>query len=456
MNALTRVANDVIRRRRADVTDPDWKDLQYYLGKELNKLLLEDETALALFEDRIQEGLSRGQPLRILINTGEAESAALPWELLTWDKADNPFLAQSQKTPIARVVRPLYLARVWNAREPIRILVAGASPLGRAPANVQQETVRIQQALKHLGNRVDVRSCREVKLTTLTKEMKDYDPHILHVIAHGEPSAIEFENDEGDVRKVTSQELAERIAFSAPSLSLFVTTACESAMEGSSPRKLSIARALSKEGVPAVVAMQFEIRDEIAIKFVHQFYSNLGHSENITTSLTAARLEIKDPLPDSPEWASPVLFLSHNHERNDVVFSPTIDWVIDRLHQDLKPIQDAYWYLSTFKKLPHGEFVDALIDNVNDTTQRLQQLATILGQDFPANLADCRDTLVRLVPDIRKSARYILQSLDQYDNKRTDKIEGEFYEKVEDCVKMTGLFITEFQKLLELLNEFFR
>jgi hypothetical protein len=63
-----------------------------------------------------------------------------------------------------------------------------------------------------------------------------------------------------------------------------------------------------QQGIPAVIAMQFEIADDVASRFAHEFYGALADGYPIDASLTEARKSIF-AAGREVEWGTPVLYL---------------------------------------------------------------------------------------------------------------------------------------------------
>jgi WD40 repeat protein len=76
------------------------------------------------------------------------------------------------------------------------------------------------------------------------------------------------------------------------------------------------------EGIPAVVAMQYEITDPAALAFAAAFYEAIAHGTPVDKAVTMARETLKVTL-GSLEWATPVLFLSSSETRVFQVTAPT-------------------------------------------------------------------------------------------------------------------------------------
>ena len=69
-----------------------------------------------------------------------------------------------------------------------------------------------------------------------------------------------------------------------------------------------MAQTLIQQGVPAVVAMQFEITDRAAIAFSDDFYASLVLGLPVDVAVNEARKSIYAQ-PNATEWATPVLYL---------------------------------------------------------------------------------------------------------------------------------------------------
>ena len=107
---------------------------------------------------------------------------------------------------------------------------------------------------------------------------------------------------------VDGTELANLLADQT-SLRLVVLNSCEGARTTLTDPYAGVATTLVQLGVPAVVAMQFEISDEAAILFAEELYTNLiGRQDPIDAAVAEARKAIYIEL-GTIEWATPVLFM---------------------------------------------------------------------------------------------------------------------------------------------------
>ena len=82
------------------------------------------------------------------------------------------------------------------------------------------------------------------------------------------------------------------------------------------------AQSLVQQGIPAVVAMQFEISDEVAIVIAHEFYAALAAGYPVDAALAEAR-KAAFTGGSSAEWGIPVLYLRAADGRIFGVTPPT-------------------------------------------------------------------------------------------------------------------------------------
>src|SRR5262249_44719654 len=100
---------------------------------------------------------------------------------------------------------------------------------------------------------------------------------------------------------------------------LVVLNCCYGGAEGSFRTLSGVGPFLLRAGVPAVVAMQYEIPDKVAIKFAENFYGELLDGRvpgRIDSALTAGRLALyQNQTKERPQsFVTPVLYLAAGHE----------------------------------------------------------------------------------------------------------------------------------------------
>ncbi len=287
-------------------------------GAELFKAVFDKDVGRA-FKFSVEAAKKDGFELRLRLRLGDDELSKLPWEYL-YDADGGGFVALSG-IPIIRYVELPKPVRNLGARPPLQVLVVAASPKDEPELDIEEEWQILQKALKELEDKNTLKLTRLTKPTfkALEKELsakkirKQY--HILHFIGHGSldqesgQGNLIFENEDGNSHSVNSEQLGY-ILDSHNSLKLVFLNACKGASFKGDPFS-SVARALVKKGIPAVVAMQFRITDNSAIILAQRFYQALSEGIDTDTALAIARraVYVQDKYEKNFEWGTPVLFM---------------------------------------------------------------------------------------------------------------------------------------------------
>lgn len=258
-----------------------------------------------------------GMRIRLRL-TGVPELCDIPWEFLYSDTT-RTFLSLSAYTPVVRYLEFPVSIRPLDIDSALRILVVIASPSNYPELNVEQEWDRLKDALADLEERKLVvvqrldkprlgKSQLAILLDTLTREQF----HILHFIGHGEfedgAGALVFEAERQRALLVSAERLGV-ILHDRRSLRLVVLNACEGARADVHDPFSGTAQTLVRQGIPAVLAMQFEITDKAAITLTSGFYSSVAVGDPIDKALADARLRLFADQEDGVEWATPVLYM---------------------------------------------------------------------------------------------------------------------------------------------------
>jgi tetratricopeptide (TPR) repeat protein len=138
--------------------------------------------------------------------------------------------------------------------------------------------------------------------------------HILHFIGHGtfdeknNEGVLIMADEDGKTELVDSERL--RVLVQGRSrLALIVLNSCLGTLGGDAQPFSSVAAGLVKSGIPAVIAMQFEISDEAAREISETFYTSLSLNMPVDAALTEARRRIFLSNRNSLEWATPILYM---------------------------------------------------------------------------------------------------------------------------------------------------
>ena len=195
--------------------------------------------------------------------------SGLPWELMRHDGA---FVAAGIKAGGVRlevaITRRVKRAPVEYPLlvQPLRYLFALGTELGDA-VRAGAESLGL---LRQIGPTVRERIVQRQSLDHLAGELNAFDPHVLHIIAHGRDGAagveLEMWNDDKNAADfVAAGELVDRVirqrggAPRAPTV--VILSACSSGQRLAAAGSTDIATALVQRGVPVVVGMAAEIRD---------------------------------------------------------------------------------------------------------------------------------------------------------------------------------------------------
>jgi streptogramin lyase len=235
----------------------------------------------------------------------------VPWELLC---ESTKFVSTSSYSPILRYVDLPARPQPLKVRAPLRILGMVSSPGDMPALDTERERDQLVEACRSLTDQglLEIEWVPEATLGGLLRCLNDGDYHVFHFLGHGdfdeeaEDGVLLFEARAGRSQRVTGVDLGTILA-DQHTLRLAVINACEGARVA--PDSNGVASSLMRYGLPAVIAMQFEISDEAAIAFAEHFYGSIARGQPIDTALADAR---RGMFADGHglEWATPVLFTS--------------------------------------------------------------------------------------------------------------------------------------------------
>jgi hypothetical protein len=284
---------------------------EHMFGRELIKILLADDIRVlfALCREKARE---QGDRMRVLMNPIGPNVCRIPWEFVTDPDAEDEYLAL--RVAMARSPHLMEPVSPLRITPPLRILGVLSRPQDLPQLEADLERKQITSALKQLSSDFIHMEWLDSDRWQLLRSRLQSEPwHILHFIGHGgfdddlQSGYLELTDEEGDALRVQASDIASFIRGN-PQLKLVVLNACESAATGDDGVFSSTAAKLMRAGVPAVVAMQYEITDPAALAFSYSFYEAIARGMPVDRAVTHAREEVKITT-GSLEWATPVLFL---------------------------------------------------------------------------------------------------------------------------------------------------
>jgi hypothetical protein len=297
-----------------------------------------------IFFERSRERLDPNEGLRVRLKLDTYALADLPWEYAYLPRPGTP---TSQKGPDGFLVldRGISLVRYELlgqapgsldpvGRGPLRLVALLASPNtpGLAKLDLAAEQHNITQALADLSN-LRPEFYPNATLDTLLDALAR-EAHVFHFGGHGKfegdlgttygsvegKGYLLLEDETGQAKGLSAEKLALNLRGRGVRLALL--GACEAGRRDGVNAWTGIVPSLTKAGVPAVVGMQYTVRDANAIAFSRQFYRTLAAGQSIDAAMTDGRLAIFNRGDESErDWGVPVLYL----RTDEGVLFPQVD-----------------------------------------------------------------------------------------------------------------------------------
>lgn len=269
----------------------------------------------SVLRSSLDEAWHRNAKLRVRLRLTDApELADLPWEYL-YNPSLNRFLALDDDTAIVRYLDVPERVRPVTVTLPLRVLVMISAPNDYPQLDVQHEWENLNEALADLRRNgiVELQLIEDATLSALRKQLQKEQYHIFHFIGHGgfdkqtEEGVLVLRDEAGRGRFVSGQQLGW-VLHNHHTLSLAILNACEGARADRKDAFAGTGQSLVQQGIPAVIAMQFEITDDAAKTFAYGFYSALALGNPVEAALTETRLTLFSE-DHGLEWGTPVLYM---------------------------------------------------------------------------------------------------------------------------------------------------
>lgn len=302
-------------------------------GWELGSALFANPSVRAAFDSATARSQALGLSLRVRLCTDQRsrdDLHRLRWELLRRPHPDAP--GEPDRADWLMVQPSLWFSRHLFSGDmrPVRLkpqsdltaLVAVASPtdLDRwqpgsrtiAPIDIEGELGTARQGLSPMERRELVPGRERVTLARLLDALRA-EPDVLYLVCHGaiiggEPRLM-LEKDDGTAQMVSGARLVDELAGLRSLPRLVILISCRSggngdaSTTGSTSILAAIGPRLAEAGVPAVLAMQGDLRMETARNFLPPFFTELRESGQVDAAVTLGRAAVRDA-PDA--WV-PVL-----------------------------------------------------------------------------------------------------------------------------------------------------
>jgi hypothetical protein len=295
-------------------------------GQLMDRLLPEGALRNHLVNAVKQAGPDAGVRLRLQIR--EPRLAQIPWEysylkIHEGDAERNHFLVVNPKISLVR--HPLLdePASELVAGDPsnLRMLAAFANPESTSFRKLNLKTERrvLEKALGDFsveGVQIQWQPFHEdVTIDELNQFLLE-KPDIFHFSGHGQ---FKERDDQGSLVLLKDKENKKAdflpasdlaLKLQAAGVRLAVLGACQSSRRQGRLPWTGVAPALVARGVAAVIAMQYEVLDDMAILFSQGFYRSLAAGLTVDEAVSVGRLAVLEKSSEKGvEWGVPTLYL---------------------------------------------------------------------------------------------------------------------------------------------------
>jgi len=302
-------------------------------GVELYENMLEGSRDVQRIFDRVLDQLP---DLRIEINTGIAEAASIPWELMRDPQSDSAIALRVKSFVRVQSNPNLSFVRVPEADEGrVRLLYVVCRPKGAHDVPLRAVANRLLQDLGKDLARYEITALRPPTFKQLQSELQDAKEagrpyHIVHFDGHGmyvdlsdttmagwltqlssvtlggnksgKHGYLLFEHPASDekTRPVSGDELGKLLHDTG--VPVLVLNACQSAMHEAAEKPEeaatvhdevraigSLAQAVIDQGIPAVLGMRYSVFVVTAAQYIGELYASLAKGRSFGQAATEGR-----------------------------------------------------------------------------------------------------------------------------------------------------------------------
>lgn len=302
------------------------KDILFKLGEKLSNLLLPGRVR-TLYQQSLLR-LSEEEGLRLRLRVEPLQLAALPWEytylqVTSGEKVASDFLAWQRRISIVHYETIGESLKPLEEKEKVHIAIVLATPTDQPDLDVEPDKKAIAAAIDSVNSEVQVFESTLVESATrdkLLESIKGTD--IFHFSGHGVFEGTEFtqegkilrkgkiilENADNESDPYDSQLLANNLGNAG--VRLVILGACNSAARDEGGAWTGLAPSLVRENIPAVLAMQYKVRDKNAARFMAIFYARILGGYSIDEAIFEGRQAIfSNSGLEERDWGVPVVYL---------------------------------------------------------------------------------------------------------------------------------------------------
>lgn len=254
--------------------------------------------------------------LQLVFREQALEMAGLPWEFLYCPESETRrgfFLASHSRLVLSRYL-PLELSRpeLMTPTTTLRWLVVVSQPQG-LPAVLAEPVAEAIRELKDVCN-LEVEQLDNPTIDALVDKNEAFQPHLLHFIGHGQFDRQEkvgslalLQPDRETPDWIKDYIFAELFERHLPRL-VFLH-ACMGGQIDFTSNFAGMASQLIRQGIPAVVAMQYPVTNRTAVSFSKIFYRRLAEGEPVDGAVQEARRRLTFREYGPRDFGTPVLYM---------------------------------------------------------------------------------------------------------------------------------------------------
>ena len=231
--------------------------------------------------------------VRALLDVQPEQLSRLPWELMC---RGTTRLAADVASPLARVARGYPgAAELPPVRWPLRVLVVVGSKENDKVVEAEQEIAELTDAFRRMPGFVAFEFLEQPSRARVEERYKDLRPHIFHFIGHGSVEGgrgqLELYDGDRDVNVAwTPARIGMDLAGWTPHLAIL--NACRTSDAAEQEGAWRVSEEFLGLRVPAVIAMQADIRGDCAAAFTGGLYRALVEGKPLDAAVAAGRVAI--------------------------------------------------------------------------------------------------------------------------------------------------------------------
>ncbi|NJN18800.1 MAG: CHAT domain-containing protein [Oscillochloris sp.] len=255
--------------------------------------------------------------VRLRLRIEAAGIAGLPLEFI-YRKVGGYFLAVNPDTVFSRYLHlPMPPERVRRREGPLHMLVIVADPTDQARLNPDEweEIVKESLAEPLSHGQVTLQTVKHANRKEIRNALLARKPDMIQFVGHGmyrngKGYLALVEEDSGKTWLVDDERFASLFMGYNDRLGLISLATCNSAQSDDPQGFLGISSQLVQRGIPAVVAMQYEVYVKTAKVFMEDFYTSVAARKPVDWAVQSARKAVSlDFGLDNREFATPVLYM---------------------------------------------------------------------------------------------------------------------------------------------------